>query len=235
MFKYIQNEERTNTKGRENTLLTVGGMIGAGKTTITNLIADELGFEPLYENVDNNDILPVFYTSSEEESQKHRYPFLLQLEFLNSRYSTIKHGLQSENDIIMDRSIYEDWYFAKINTEIGNISPLEFKLYKKLLDNMLEELQSIPKKSPDLMIYLEISFETTLERIRSRGRDFEQDQELYDYYYKLWKGYDDWVHNHYDQSDVLIINMDEIDVESNPEHQTLVIEQIRKFYDSKNK
>lgn len=229
MFEYIENDRIKKEKGRESTIITIGGMIGAGKTTITNLLSDELGCVAYYENVDDNEILPLFYTASPKEQAEKRYPFLLQLEFLNSRYSIIKQALKSEEVIVMDRSIYEDWYFAKINTQIGNISELEFTLYEKLLNNMLEELEELPKKAPDLMVYLKISFNKTLERIGKRGRDFEQDESLYEYYYTLWKDYDDWVMNHYDQSNVLIIDMDEIDIEKHPEHKKLILDKV-KYY-----
>lgn len=229
MFEYIENDRIKKEKGRESIIITIGGMIGAGKTTITNLLSDELGCVAYYENVDDNEILPLFYTASPKEQAEKRYPFLLQLEFLNSRYSIIKQALKSEEVIVMDRSIYEDWYFAKINTQIGNISELEFTLYEKLLNNMLEELEELPKKAPDLMVYLKISFNKTLERIGKRGRDFEQDESLYEYYYTLWKDYDDWVMNHYDQSNVLIIDMDEIDIEKHPEHKKLILDKV-KYY-----
>src|SRR5699024_7222907 len=149
----------------------------------------------------------------------------------SSRFDIIKQALRTDQDIIMDRSIYEDWYFAKVNTNIGNISKQEFGLYEKLLNNMLEELHELPKKAPDLMVYLKISFEKKLERIGKRGRDFEQDESLYNYYYELWKDYDDWVMNHYKESHVLIIDMDEIDVETNPEHRKLVVDEVRKRYE----
>lgn len=229
MFEYIENDRIKKEKGLESTIITIGGMIGAGKTTITNLLSDELGGVAYYENVDDNEILPLFYTASPKEQAEKRYPFLLQLEFLNSRHSIIKQALKAEEVIVMDRSIYEDWYFAKINTQIGNISELEFTLYEKLLNNMLEELEELPKKAPDLMVYLKISFNKTLERIGKRGRDFEQDEGLYEYYYTLWKDYDDWVMNHYDQSNVLIIDMDEIDIEKHPEHKKLILDKV-KYY-----
>lgn len=232
MFQYIQNNQQTRQQERESILITIGGMIGAGKTTITNLLTEELGYKAYYENVEGNTILPLFYTSSPEEQARKRYPFLLQLEFLNSRYSTIKEALQSNQDIIMDRSIYEDWYFAYTNEQIGNISELEFGLYEKLLNNMLEEINTLPKKAPDLMIYLKISFNKTLERIGKRGREFEQDKNLYDYYYTLWKDYDNWVMNHYDQSNVLIIDMDEIDVENNDDHKALVVDAVLNAYNA---
>lgn len=231
MFNYIKNNRIQREKGRGSTLITIGGMIGAGKTSVTNILRDELGYQAYYENVDGNDILPLFYTATPEEQARKRYPFLLQLEFLNSRFDIIKSALRTDQDVIMDRSIYEDWYFAKKNCEIGDISDQEFKLYEKLLNNMLGELEELPKKAPDLMIYLKISFEKTLERIRKRGRDFEQDQALYDYYYELWKDYDAWVMDHYDASNVLIIDMDQIDVENNAEQRQLVVEKVKEIYD----
>ena len=74
---------------------------------------------------------------------------------------------------VLDRSIYEDALFTKINYEEGNMSEAEMILYTDLLDNMMEELQDIPKKAPDLLIYLRGSLDTHLERIKKRGRPFE--------------------------------------------------------------
>lgn len=207
-------------------ILVIGGMIGAGKTSVANLLGEALGSEVFYENVDDNEILPLFYTASAEEQALKRYPFLLQLEFLSSRFQSIKEALHNKNNVL-DRSIYEDWYFAKVNTNLGRISETEFNIYEKLLTNMMEELQELPKKSPDLMVYLQGSFETILYRIGLRGRDFEQDQGLLEYYRALWEGYDNWVTNHYDASDVLIINIDETDVVNNPEDGHRVIKKVQ--------
>lgn len=230
LFTHIENNIETNKKGRDTNVITIGGMIGAGKTTITELIATELGFVPHYENVEGNAILPLFYTASPEEKARKRYPFLLQLEFLNSRFSSIKEALNGNQDVVMDRSIYEDWYFARINADIGDISEQEMGLYEKLLANMMAEIEELPKKAPDLMVYLKISFEKTMERIGKRGREFEQDAGLYDYYYRLWKDYDAWVMNHYKESNVLILDMDLIDVETYPEHAALIVDEVRKAY-----
>ena len=211
-------------------VIVLGGMISLGKSTIAGILGDHFESEVFYENVDNNDILPLFYTASEEESSAKRYPFLLQLEFLNSRFSDIKRALHHKNNIL-DRSIYEDWYFAKVNNDLGSISDTEFKIYEKLLYNMMEELEELPKKSPDLMVYLTASFETVLERIGLRGRDFEQDEDLYDYYYKLWQGYDAWVFNHYKASEVIVIDMDEFDVVKSKEDAELVVELVKNKLD----
>lgn len=206
-------------------LITIGAMIGAGKTSLAELVANHFNSEVFYESVDDNPILPVFYTASEEEIQAKRYPFLLQLWFLNTRFKSIKEALVKDNNVL-DRSIYEDWYFAKVNKDLGRISDLEFSLYEDLLNNMLEELEGLPKKSPDLMIYLSGSFETILERIKKRGREYELDEALVSYYYTLWEGYDNWIKQHYKASEVLIINIDEIDYVNNEEHKQKVLSMI---------
>ena len=206
-------------------LITIGAMIGAGKTSLAELVANHFNSEVFYESVDDNPILPVFYTASEEEIQTKRYPFLLQLWFLNTRFKSIKEALVKDNNVL-DRSIYEDWYFAKVNKDLGRISDLEFSLYEDLLNNMLEELEELPKKSPDLMIYLSGSFETILDRIKKRGREYELDEALVSYYYTLWEGYDNWVKHHYKASEVLIINIDEIDYVNNEEHKQKVLSMI---------
>lgn len=206
-------------------LITIGAMIGAGKTSLAELVANHFNSEVFYESVDDNPILPLFYTASEEEIQTKRYPFLLQLWFLNTRFKNIKEALIKDNNVL-DRSIYEDWYFAKVNKDLGRISDLEFSLYEDLLNNMLEELEELPKKSPDLMIYLSGSFETILERIKKRGREYELDEALVSYYYTLWEGYDNWIKQHYKASDVLIINIDEIDYVNNKEHKQEVLSMI---------
>ena len=206
-------------------LITIGAMIGAGKTSLAELVANHFNSEVFYESVDDNPILPVFYTASEEEIQTKRYPFLLQLWFLNTRFKSIKEALIKDNNVL-DRSIYEDWYFAKVNKDLGRISDLEFSLSEDLLNNMLEELEGLPKKSPDLMIYLSGSFETILERIKKRGREYELDEALVSYYYTLWEGYDNWIKQHYKASEVLIINIDEIDYVNNEEHKQKVLSMI---------
>lgn len=203
-------------------MIVISAMIGAGKSSLAELLGGHFGTDVFYESVDNNPILPLFYTASDEEIQAKRYPFLLQLWFLNTRFQSIKEALVQDNNVL-DRSIYEDWYFAKVNKDLGRISELEFSIYESLLNNMMEEIQGIPKKSPDLMIYLQGSFDTIINRIKKRGREYELDEGLLEYYRTLWSGYDEWVSNHYNASQVLVINIDNLDYVNNEDDKQKVL------------
>lgn len=207
-------------------MLVVAGMIGGGKSSLAKIISEELGSKAFYESVEDNPILPLFYGKDEEEVIKNDYPFKLQLYFLNTRFKAIKEALTHKNNVL-DRSIYEDWYFAKVNKDLGKIDDLEFSLYEGLLNNMMEELDELPKKAPDLLIYLKGSFETFIKRIESRGRSYEVDENLKSYYYTLWKGYDEWVYNSYNKSDILTINIDKFDYVNNKEDKEVVINMVK--------
>ena len=216
-------------------LLVVGGMIGLGKSSVAKILGEHFQSDVFYESVDDNPLLPLFYSESEEEIQRKRYPFLLQLYFLNTRFKSIKEALVNDNNVL-DRSIYEDWYFAKKNMELGRISQLEMDIYENLLNNMMEELESLPKKAPDIMIYLKGSFETVMNRIKLRGRDFEVDDSLKEYYHFLWKDYDNWVKNHYKASEVLVIDMNVMDVVNNEADKHKLIEMVEeKLKEVRNK
>lgn len=207
-------------------ILVIAGMIGTGKSSVAKALGEEFKTEVFYESVEDNKILPLFYTATDEEIQAKRYPFLLQLWFLNTRFKSIKQALIDDNNVL-DRSIYEDFYFAKINKDLGRISELEFEVYEGLLNNMMEELDELPKKSPDLLIYLKSSFETVLNRIKLRGREYELDEELVDYYRLLWQGYDEWVLNNYNHSEVLILDMDNMDIVNNEEDKKEMVKLVK--------
>ncbi|XRG87586.1 deoxynucleoside kinase [Neobacillus sp. SAB-20_R2A] len=199
--------------------IVIGGMIGLGKTSVADTLKahfqnNGIDSKVFYEAVDDNPILPLYYELTQEELDARRIPFLLQLFFLNKRFKTVKDCINWTNPIytIQDRSIYEDWYFAYVNKNLGRISSLEFKIYEELVDNMLEELKELPKKAPDLMVYLKGSFDTVIDRIMARGRSFEINPELKEYYFEVWKGYDEWVMERYNASEVLVIDMDTTDV-----------------------
>lgn len=189
-------------------VIITAGMIGVGKTTLTAKIADHLHTKAFFEPVGENPVLPLYYKDPKQ------YGFLLQIYFLNKRFSMIKQALSDDNNVL-DRSIYEDALFTKENNAEGNISDTELNVYLKLLDNMMSDLNKLPKKAPDLMVYSETSFETILYRIKKRGRDYEQidnNPELKDYYYKMWSAYQDW-YQEYDASPKMKIDLDKYDLE----------------------
>lgn len=201
-------------------MIVLAGMIGAGKSTYTGVLADHFQTEAFYEEVDNNPILDQFY-----ENPK-RWAFPLQIFFLNTRFKAIKEALTNANNVL-DRSIYEDALFTYVNYKQGNISEIEFQLYLNLLDNMMEELKGMPKKAPDLLIYLDGSFETILAHIKKRGRDYEQvdnDPELLDYYRSLYDHYRGW-YDAYDKSPKMCINIDKYDILEDPEPVLELIDQ----------
>lgn len=169
-------------------MLVCAGMIGVGKSTLTEILAREFGTQAFYEEVEENPALDKFY-----ENPK-KWAFSLQMFFLDKRFKAIKKALSDDNNVL-DRSIYEDALFTRINNMLGNISDVDLNIYNSILDNMMQELDELPKKAPDLLIYLEADFETILDHIKERGRDFEQvenNPELLDYYKLLWTEYKQW-------------------------------------------
>ncbi|ANZ58082.1 deoxyguanosine kinase [Fructilactobacillus lindneri] len=201
-------------------VIITAGMIGVGKTTLTGKIAKHLGTKPFYEPVGDNPVLPLYYKDPKQ------YGFLLQIYFLNKRFSMIKKALQDDNNVL-DRSIYEDALFTKENNAEGNISDVELEVYLKLLDNMMRELDELPKKQPDLLVYAATDFETILKRIQKRGRDYEQfegNPELKNYYYKMWTAYQKW-YKDYDISPKMKIDLQKYDL-SDDKNTAIILNQI---------
>ena len=198
-------------------VIITAGMIGVGKTTLTGKIAEHLNTQAFFEPVGENPVLPLYYKNPKQ------YGFLLQIYFLNKRFSMIKQALSDDNNVL-DRSIYEDALFTRENNAEGNISDTELAVYLQLLDNMMQDLNHLPKKAPDLMVYSETTFETILYRIKKRGRDYEQidhNPELKDYYYKMWSAYKDW-YREYDASPKMKIDLDRYNLDD-PKNVEIVL------------
>ncbi len=201
-------------------MIITAGMIGVGKTTLTKLISEHLGTEPFYEPVTDNPVLPLYY------SDPKQYGFLLQIFFLNRRFSMIKSAL-ADNNNVLDRSIYEDALFTEQNHLDGNISDQEMTVYNELLNNMMSELQGLNKKAPDLMVYADTDFETILYRIKKRARPYEQfdnNPSLRDYYHKMWAAYKQWFEN-YDESPKMRIDLQRWNLED-AENQKVVLSMV---------
>jgi len=198
-------------------VIITAGMIGVGKTTLTDLIATHKGTKAFFEPVGENPVLPLYYADPKQ------YGFLLQIYFLNKRFAMIKKALADDNNVL-DRSIYEDALFTKENHSSGNISDAELDVYMNLLNNMMEEIAVTKKGRPDLMVFADADFETILYRIKKRGRDYEQfddNAELRAYYLKMWNAYRKW-YEEYDASPKMRIDLQEYDLED-PDNRANVL------------
>lgn len=129
-------------------MITLAGIIGSGKSSLTKLLSQELNTTPFFEPVTDNPVLPLFYKGNELAAKRaagatdvtNPYTYLLQTFFLNRRFKMIKEAMRGDNNIL-DRSIYEDAMFMRMNTELGNATQIEYQIYQELLKNMLDEIK----------------------------------------------------------------------------------------------
>lgn len=202
-------------------MIVLAGTIGAGKSSLAAALGEHLGTEVFYEAVDNNPVLDLYYKDPK------KYAFLLQIFFLNKRFQSIKEAYKADNNIL-DRSIFEDELFLTLNYKNGNVTKTKLDIYKELLGNMLEELEGMPKKKPDLLIYIDVSFDKMLERIGKRGRSFEQiadNPELYEYYQQVHGEYPDWYAN-YDVSPKIRVDGNKLDFVKNSDDLQTVFDMV---------
>ncbi|USS90741.1 deoxynucleoside kinase [Fructilactobacillus carniphilus] len=206
-------------------MIVLSGPIGAGKTSLTTLLAEHWNAPAFYESVDDNEILPLFYQNPQ------KYAFLLQIYFLNKRLDAIKEAKDNRYSV-MDRSLFEDSLLFHLNADLGRSTKTEVETYDSLLANMLDPVSPDDyQKIPDLLIYLHVSFEIMLARIKKRGRSYEQiehDASLYDYYRELNRRYDQWFAQ-YDLSPKLEIDGDQLEFVENQQAR----EQIFRLVDQK--
>lgn len=213
MFRYIKNVEENK---RDKYFITVAGNVGAGKSTLTRLVGEKLGFETHFEVVDENPYLAKFYGDQE------KWGFHLQLYFLSQRFKQQSEFNKNSLNNIQDRSIYEDVeIFAKNLYDNGKMTEEDYNTYKELFHNMVEFLQT-----PDLLIYLDGSVDSILNRISSRGRDMEKQVDI-TYWQNLHTRYKNFIET-YDKSNVLIVNIDEIDLIEGEGHLDLLCDEIKK-------
>lgn len=192
--------------------IIIDGPVGVGKTSLMDILEKELNYKPFIEPVLDNPLLDKFYHN------RKRYSFPLQIFFLNKRFAMLKEASQIDGSI-MDRSIYGDVIFAKMLCEGDDMEKEEYALYKELLANMLEHVQP-----PKLMIYLETSVDAVIEKIKRRGRDYEQIVER-QYWENLNREYHEYF-EYYNISPILKINVDNLDFVNRPEDRQYVLELI---------
>lgn len=194
--------------------IAIAGNIGAGKTTLTAMLAKHYGWAPHYEDVEHNPYLTDFY------EDMPRWSFNLQIYFLNSRLQQlllIKNGSQS---VIQDRTIYEDAHiFAPNLHDMGLMTGRDFENYSSFF-NTLQQMVS----PPDLLIYLKASVPKLVEQIQVRGREYEENIRL-DYLKRLNNYYDKWTAE-YKDGPILIIDVEKLNIPGNEEDFATVVRRI---------
>ncbi len=204
-------------RSSEKMFVVVAGNIGSGKTTLTKKLAEKLKWNPHFESVNDNPYLSDFYDDMD------RWSFPLQVYFLTHRFNTHKMIESSSMSSIQDRSIYEDAnIFARALFEQGNIDQRDYENYLNLYESMTTYLNA-----PTIMIFLRRSIPKLLERIKMRGRGYEQTIPV-DYLRKLNDYYDQW-YDSYDLGKRLLVDTDELDfLENESDFDKLVM----KIHDS---
>lgn len=195
--------------------VAIAGNIGAGKTTLTGLLAKHFNWEPHYEDVENNPYLYDFYENMP------RWSFNLQIYFLNTRFGQIINILKGDKTIVQDRTIYEDaQIFAPNLHAMGLMTKRDFENYTALFKTINSLI-----KPPDLIIYLRGSIGALVSNIQRRGREYEDNLRL-DYLRRLNEYYENWSSG-YKDGKILVIDVDKYNFADNPEHLGEVVNKVR--------
>ncbi|MDC1048653.1 deoxynucleoside kinase [Flavobacteriaceae bacterium] len=196
--------------------IAIAGNIGAGKTSLTELLAKHYAWEAHFEDVIDNPYLDDFYNHME------RWSFNLQIYFLKSRFQQFLNIKNGKKTIVQDRTIYEDAHiFAPNLKSMGLMNQRDFKNYQELFE-LMESLI----KGPDLLIYLRSSIPNLVNKIHKRGREFENSISI-DYLSRLNERYEAWTST-YDKGKIIIIDVDDIDFVENKEDLNKIISKVDK-------
>ena len=216
MNEYKEFFKLLKKNGRGETIMDaviVDGPVGVGKTSLMDILVKEFNYTAFLEPVADNPLLDKFYHN------RKRYAFPLQIYFLNKSFEVLKSAAKLKNTV-MDRSIYGDVIFAKLLWQGGDMEGEEYELYKELLSNMLEHIEA-----PKLMIYLRAGVDDVVEKIKKRGRDYEQIVER-EYWENLNAEYEEYFQS-YDVSPLLIIDVDDLDYVNNEKDREYVLKLIK--------
>ena len=196
--------------------IAIAGNIGSGKTSLTEIIAQELGFKPYYED-DKNPYLADFYNNMPQWS------FNLQIYFLSKRLRSVKSILAENCNVVQDRTIYEDAYiFARNLHQMGLMSTRDYTTYMDIFELSIDHLPQ-----PDLLIYLKCSIPTLISQIQRRGRAYEMSISE-EYLNRLNVLYENWIQNVY-KGRLLVIDVDREDFVLVPADLERIIERVKSF------
>ena len=196
--------------------IAIAGNIGAGKTSLTKQLSKSLKYKPYYEDVIANPYLDDFYNHME------RWSFNLQIYFLNSRFKQLVTIDDKKENVIQDRTIYEDAFiFAPNLNAMGLMTQRDYDNYLALFDTMLNLV-----KPPDLLVYLQSSIPSLVNKIHKRGRDYEKTISI-EYLSRLNERYEAWISN-YTNGKLLKINVDDLDFVENKSDYETILELIKK-------
>jgi deoxyadenosine/deoxycytidine kinase len=194
--------------------IAVAGNIGAGKTTLTELLSKHYKWIPQFEDVDHNPYLNDFY------DDMPRWSFNLQVFFLNGRLNQLLEIYSGTETVIQDRTIYEDAHiFAPNLHDMGLMSKRDYNNYFQFFQTLKRMVQP-----PDLLIYLQASVPTLVGQIQKRGREYEENIRL-DYLKRLNDLYNKWIDG-YKEGGLLVIDVDKNKFPENEEHLGEIITRI---------
>jgi deoxyadenosine/deoxycytidine kinase len=194
--------------------IAVAGNIGAGKTTLTELLSKHYKWIPQFEDVDHNPYLNDFY------EDMPRWSFNLQVFFLNGRLNQLLEIYSGTETVIQDRTIYEDAHiFAPNLHDMGLMSKRDYNNYFQFFQTLKRMVQP-----PDLLIYLQASVPTLVGQIQKRGREYEENIRL-DYLKRLNDLYNKWISG-YKEGGLLVIDVDKNKFPENEEHLGEIITRI---------
>jgi deoxyadenosine/deoxycytidine kinase len=201
--------------------IAIIGNIGAGKTTLTQMLGDYFKWDVMYEAVEGNPYLSDFYQDME------RWAFNLQIFFLNNRFAQVQKIRETTySTIIQDRTIYEDAFiFARNLHESGVMTERDYQTYLLLFESIIRTVSQ-----PDLLIYLKADIPKLVVQIKKRGRAFEADISV-DYLTSLNHYYEDFVKT-YDHGKIVEIDVNQMDFASNPDDFNFIVSKLNKelFY-----
>ena len=195
--------------------IAVVGNIGAGKTTLTYLLAKHFGFEARYVDNDQNPYLLDFY------GDMPRWAFNLQVSFLHSRLSDVSSIRKEKINVIQDRTLYEDAQIFAPNLHVMGLMPTrDYETYRQLFEAVAEIIAP-----PDLLIYLKADISTLVDQIQRRGRTYEDAIRL-DYLRRLNERYEEWFDN-YNLGKKIEVPIKELNFRDNPEHLGIIINKVK--------